>query len=86
MKGVISNYRMGRHTQTTNQFVVKVEGIDTQDKAKGLIGRDVTWTSGTGKAFVGKLTHTHGSKGALRARFERGLPGQAVGTEVSIGE
>ncbi len=86
MKGTIANYRMGRHTQQTNQYIVKVEGIESKDKAKDLIGKKVTWTSTGGKALVGTLTHTHGNKGALRARFEKGLPGQAIGNAVEIGE
>ena len=86
MKGTIANYRKGRHTQQNNQFIVKVKGIDSKDKAKDFIGKKVTWTSTGGKTIVGTLTHTHGIKGALRARFDKGLPGQAISTNVEIGE
>lgn len=84
MKGTITNYRSGRHTQHTNQFIVKIDGIDTKEKAQGFIGVAVTWTSSAGKNIKGKITHTHGNSGALRARFEKGLPGQAIGGPVDV--
>lgn len=84
MKGKIANYRQGRHTQHTNQFIIKIEGIDTKEKAKDLIGARVVWKSSAGAVIKGKITHTHGNSGAVRARFEKGLPGQAIGQEVDI--
>ena len=34
--------------------------------------------------IVGKISKAHGNGGAVLARFDKGLPGQAVGTEVDI--
>lgn len=75
MRLVISNYRY----RTDNQMIVAVEDGEPQK----LIGKKVIWTSKTGKKFVGSVTRTHG-KHAVRVRFSRGLPGQAVGTEVKL--
>ena len=86
MKGIIANYRQGRHTQHTNQFIIKIEGVKTKEDAKKYIGYKVKWTSAGGKVIHGVLTHTHGNSGALRARFEKGLPGQAIGQQVEIVE
>ena len=37
-----------------------------------------------GNEIVGKITRVHGKKGAVIARFNKGLPGQAIGTSVQI--
>ena len=42
------------------------------------------WESPAGKIIQGKVAGAHGNKGVIRAIFEKGLPGQSVGTEVEI--
>jgi len=32
----------------------------------------------------GKISGSHGNKGLVRAIFERGLPGQALNTEIEV--
>ncbi len=86
MEGIIVNYRRGRKTQTTNQMVILASGVEDKDKAKALVGKKViyTCTGKTKKEIVGKITAIHGGKGAVRALFETGMPGQAIGTKVRI--
>jgi len=84
MEAVIINFRSGRHTQTDNQMVVNIEGVDSREKAQGLVGKKVTWKSPAGKALTGKISSAHGNKGAVRVHFETGMPGQSLGTKVSI--
>ncbi len=84
MKGKLVNYRRGVHTEYTNQYVIEVEGVSDKAKAESLAGKKVTWTTSTGKPIVGKISHAHGNKGAVLARFEKGLPGQAIGTEIHV--
>jgi large subunit ribosomal protein L35Ae len=84
MKAVIVNFRGGRHTQSSDQMVILPEGSDSKEKASALVGKKVVWTSPAGKELKGEITAAHGSKGAVRARFERGMPGQSVGKPVSI--
>jgi len=84
MEAIIKNFRRGRHTQTNNQMVLVIEGID-KEKAKSLVGKKVVWKSPAGKEIKGEIKSTHGTKGAVRALFETGMPGQAIGTKVSIG-
>ncbi len=84
MKGRIVNYRQGRHTQNPYQMIVKVEGVATRGQAEELVGRKVVWKTPTGKEIAGKVTGTHGNKGAIRVRFEKGMPGQAIGSEVVL--
>ena len=78
MKARILGFRRGRHNQHTNQFLLEVDGLD-KEKAINVVGKKVVWKSPAGKEIVGKVTDIHGNKGTIRARFNRGLPGQAVG-------
>lgn len=84
MKATIVNYRMSRHSHSENQMVIKVEGVDTKEKAAKLIGKSVTWTTPSKKEIKGQITIAHGNKGAVRAQFETGMPGQAIGQDVKI--
>jgi len=84
MQGLIVNYRIGLKTQTANQYIIKVEGISTKAESQKLRGKKVIWKTSKARAINGKVMQSHGSKGAVRARFEKGLPGQAIGTKVEI--
>ncbi len=86
VKAIVVQFRRGRTTYTPKHFLIEIEGIDSIDKAKEFIGKNVSWSS-TGKEpkeIKGIIKSTHGNKGVVRAVFERGLPGQAIGTEVKI--
>ena len=72
------------HTEYTNQYVVETEGIADRASASGIVGKRVVFKTQTGKEIVGKVSKAHGNSGAVLARFEKGLPGQAIGTEVDI--
>ncbi|MFH1721523.1 MAG: 50S ribosomal protein L35ae [Candidatus Altiarchaeota archaeon] len=84
MKAQIVNYRSGQRTQTTNQIILKVEGVKDKEAAAKLDGKKVVWTTPGGNKIEGKVTRVHGRKGAIIARFEKGLPGQALGTEAEL--
>jgi large subunit ribosomal protein L35Ae len=84
MKGIIVNYRMGRQTQNTKQMIIKPEGVENKEQAEKLKGRKVVWTSPSGKKMEGHISSSHGNKGAVRVRFDKGLPGQSIGTEILI--
>ena len=84
MKAKIINFRRGRHTPTMNQFLIEAEGIDSRAKASQLIGKKVVWTSPGKKEIFGKITSAHGNKGLVRARFSKGLPGEAIGKQIKI--
>ncbi|MFH1409405.1 MAG: 50S ribosomal protein L35ae [Nanoarchaeota archaeon] len=86
MKAVIVNFRMARHHQKGNHMILKVEGITTKEKAASLIGKKVAWkTPGKElKEIKGEVKAAHGNSGAVRVIFETGMPGQAVGQQISI--
>ncbi len=84
MEGVIANFRKSRHIQSTTHMIVLVEGIDRKDKAAPLVGKEVSWKSPANKEIKGKVASSHGNKGAVRVIFEKGMPGQSIGTKVNI--
>ena len=84
MEGKIVSFRRSIKTQQKYQMIVKVKGIDTKDKAKSWLNKKVIWKRTAGKQIDGTVTTTHGNSGALRVQFEKGLPGQSVGTNVSL--
>jgi large subunit ribosomal protein L35Ae len=84
MNGVVANFRKSVHRQKGNYMVVLPDGCDKKEKAAKLVGKTVTWVTPTKKEIKGKITAAHGNSGAVRVLFEKGMPGQAVGTKVKI--
>tara|TARA_Y100000310_G_scaffold112450_1_gene110931 strand:+ start:5972 stop:6229 length:258 start_codon:yes stop_codon:yes gene_type:complete len=84
MEGVIKNFRRSAHRQKTNHMIVYLDESDSREKASGLVGKNVVWKSPVGKEINGKVASAHGTKGAVRVIFEKGLPGQSLSTKVEI--
>ncbi|MFT4309700.1 MAG: 50S ribosomal protein L35ae [Candidatus Woesearchaeota archaeon] len=84
MEAVIASYRRGRHTQDTSQVILIVNDVDNRDAASRMVGRKVLWKTTSGKELHGEIVSAHGSKGAVRASMKNPLPGQAIGTKISI--
>ena len=84
MEGVIVNFRGSRRIRSGNHIIIKVSGVDKKAKAAKLVDKPVVWKTKSGKEITGKIAKAHGNSGAIRAIFERGLPGQAIGTKVKI--
>jgi large subunit ribosomal protein L35Ae len=82
--GKVVQFRRGRHTLTEKHMLIEVEGINSKEKAAELVGKSVEWKSPAGKLIKGKVSGAHGNKGVVRAIFEKGLPGQSIGTNVEI--
>ncbi|MFH1456124.1 MAG: 50S ribosomal protein L35ae [archaeon] len=84
MEAIVNNFRQGRHTHSPRHCILTMEGVDNKEKAAKLIGKEVSWTSSSGKILSGKIASTHGNSGAVRAVFEHGLPGQAIGKKIEV--
>lgn len=84
LTGVIINYRRAKHSQKTNEILVKFPGINTEETAAKLIGKKIIWESSKGKRIKGKIIATHGKNGTLRARMEKGITGEAIGSQVTL--
>jgi large subunit ribosomal protein L35Ae len=84
MKATIENSRQGPKTQHTDQFILLVDGVKDKADATKLLGKKVVWKTQNGDSIIGKVTRLHGSKGSVLAKFNKGLPGQAIGTKADI--
>jgi large subunit ribosomal protein L35Ae len=82
--GKVIQFRRGRHTITEKHFLIEIDGVSSKKDAEKFVGRVVEWKSPAGKIIMGKIAACHGTKGVLRAIFERGLPGQALTTKVEV--
>ena len=65
-------------------MILQVASVDNKEKASKLIGKKVIWKTSAGKQMVGEITNIHGNSGALRVRFDTGMPGQSIGTKVVV--
>lgn len=83
MKAKVVQFRRGLKRIHEKHFILNVNA-NTKEEAKKFTGREVVWTSPTGKKIHGKISASHGNKGLVRAIFEKGLPGQARNTEVEL--
>lgn len=83
MEGVISNFKRNRHTTSSNQMIVLVDGVADKEAAAKLVGKKVTYDTGK-KKITGEVRSSHGNSGALRVLFETGMPGQAIGQKVAL--
>ena len=85
-EGIIMNFRRGRTTYTPRHFIIQPDKCDSKEKASKFVGKEVEWKNSEGKKEVikGKVAAAHGCKGCVRVIFEKGLPGQAVTTEVEV--
>jgi large subunit ribosomal protein L35Ae len=83
VKGVIVNYRRGPKTQKPKECLLKFPDVKSFSEASQLIGRKVSWPVGNRKC-IGKIVAPHGRNGQVRARFRKGVPGEALGSFFEI--
>ena len=83
MIGTIVNFRRGKHITSNNQMVVKPEASVSKEDAAKLVGKKVSYNTGK-KDMLGEVVSAHGNSGAVRVKFETGMPGQAIGQKVKF--
>jgi len=83
LKGVVVSYRRGPKTQRPKECLIRFHGVKSVSEAGQLIGRKVAWLNGERKC-IGKIVTLHAKKGLVKARFRKGLPGNALGSLVEI--
>jgi large subunit ribosomal protein L35Ae len=62
---------------------ILIQFADSAALEGALIGKKVVWKNET-TTLTGQIVGFHGKKGMLRARFKKGVPGQAIGTTVEL--
>ena len=85
MKGIVVQFRRGRKVVKERHYLLDI-GLKSRDEAKKLAGKEVVWKSPAGREIKGRISDAHGNKGLVRAIFEKGLPGQALTTEIEVKE
>lgn len=83
IRGIIVNYRVGPKTQRSKEYIIQFPNVNSISEASRLIGRKVVWKNRKTK-IIGKIVGSHGKRGLVRARFRKGLPGQALGTAIEL--
>ncbi len=83
MNATIISYRRGRNTQNTNQMILEPE-VKSRAEASALLGKKCVYSTISGKKLVGKVIALHGTKTAVRARFETPLPPESIGKTIEI--
>lgn len=81
--GLIVGYRTGPKTQRSKECILKFPEVRSRGEAARLMGRKVAWPVGE-RSVRGKIVGLHGKSGLVRARFRRGVPGQALGTRIEV--
>lgn len=77
------NYRIGIRTQFSRECLIQFAHVDSVAQAGQLVGQKVVW-KGENKKHIGKIVGFHGKNGAVRVKFKKGVPGQALGTTVEL--
>ena len=83
LKARVVQFRRGRHTVQKKHFLLDIGAADRKEAEK-FVGKNVEWKSPAGRIIKGKISSAHGNKGLVRAIFEKGLPGQAITTQVGV--
>ncbi|MFT7615774.1 MAG: ribosomal protein L35AE/L33A [Candidatus Woesearchaeota archaeon] len=84
MEGTINSFRRSVTTQSMNQMIIYPKGVSTREDATKLVGKATDYKTSSGKIIKGKVASAHGNSGAIRSIFETGMPGQAIGTTITI--
>jgi large subunit ribosomal protein L35Ae len=84
MKAKIANYKGGPHTQYADRMILMPEGVTNKEQAEKLLDKTAVWTTPSGNKINGKVTKVHGRNGSVLVKFEKGLPGQSLGTVAEI--
>lgn len=81
--GTVISYRKGPRTQSPKECLIRFPDVESAGEAVQLVGRKVAWPAEERKC-IGKVVSLHGKKGLVRAHFRKGLPGDALGSQVRI--
>ncbi len=81
--GTIVNYRIGIRTQMSKWCLIQIMGENRAASAGQLIGRKVVLKYGKNR-FIGRIIGLHGKNGVVKTKFQKGIPGQALGQRVEL--
>lgn len=79
--GIVTAFRQSKFKEDNYQTIVAPA---KPEHAAELLGARVVYALKDGRKILGRVVALHGRKGALRVRWDRGIPPQALGTQVKI--
>jgi ribosomal protein L35AE/L33A len=79
--GTVTAFRQSKSKQDSDETIVDL--AEPEDAGR-LLGARVVWVRDDGLTILGRAVALHGRKGALRVRWDRGFPPQALGSRVKI--
>ena len=81
LSGTVTAFRQSKFKQDSYQTIVQ---MSRKADAGKVLGARVVWLQKDGVRILGRVVASHGSKGAVRVRWKRGFPPQALGSQVKI--
>ncbi len=81
LSGTVTSFRQSKFKQDSYQTIVQM--ANKEDAGKVMEAR-VVWLREDGLRIQGRIVARHGSKGAVRVRWNRGFPPQALGSQIKI--
>ncbi|MBT8171496.1 50S ribosomal protein L35ae [Candidatus Bathyarchaeota archaeon] len=81
--GTILNYRIGIATQNPKECLIQFAHIKSASLASQLFNRKVLWKQGDIR-FLGTIRGPHGKNGVVKVKFQKNVPGQALGTPIEL--
>jgi len=67
----------------SNECLIQLPRLVSAAQTGQLVGRRVVWRGGK-TTHNGRVMGFHGKNGVVRVKFKKGVPGQALGTEVEL--
>ena len=67
----------------SSECLVQFTEVVSPAQSGQILGQKVLW-KGEKKKFIGKIVGFHGKNGAVRVKFKKGVPSQALGTIVEL--
>ena len=93
-RAVFLGFRRGLRRQHEQQALVRIEGVNTRRDARFYLGKKVAYlykaktvngrTGSKNRAIWGKVIHTHGNNGVVRAKFSHNLPPKAISRPLRV--
>jgi len=92
-RAIFLGYRRSHRNQYVNQSLLRIEGVQTAKDARFYLGKRLAYVykvrkPAPGKKKVrviwGKVIHTHGNSGVVRAKFHSNLPPCAISRTVRV--
>jgi len=81
LSGTVTAFRQSKFKQDSYQTIVQ---LASPEEAPKVVGSRTVWLGKDGLQIHGRVVARHGSKGAVRVRWNRGFPPQALGTQIKI--